>query len=125
MPSRQPNPEDLPDAQRIGLALKRLREERGLLQREVVEQMGKPPSSIPLIGRWERGTTAPSVTNVWQYLRAIDADFADLERALQPPPDPAARSRLQEIADQLNRLGREAVNERRHPRNDSWRGFSS
>ncbi len=121
MPSRKPIPEDLPDAQRIGLALKRLREERGLLQREVVELMGKPSSSIPLIGRWERGSTAPSVTNVWQYLRAIDADFSDLERALRPPPDPARRSRLQEIADQLNRLGREATVSSRRPREARWR----
>ncbi len=121
MPSRQPIPEDLPDAQRIGLALKRLREERLLLQREVVERMGKPPSSIPLIGRWERGITAPSVTNVWQYLRAIGADFADLERELRPPPDPAVRSRLQEIAEQLDRLGREAVGNRRRRREARWR----
>ncbi len=116
MPSRQPIPEDLPDAQRVGLALKRLRERSLLLQREVVERMGKPPSSVPLIGRWERGITAPSVTNVWQYLRAIDADFADLERELQPPPDPAVRSRLEEIAARIDRLGREAVGSRRRLR---------
>ncbi len=87
---------------RLGAALKSLRQERGLLESEVAELMGKKQSAGTQISRWERGERAPISTQLWQYLIAVDASFADLERVLNPKP--ADNRRLREIVRELQAL---------------------
>ena len=80
MPERQRTPDP-----RLGQAMRRMRELRRLTLRQVADRMGRKPSFITHIARWERGTTSPSADNLWRYLRAIGASFAALERELRPP----------------------------------------
>ncbi len=99
----------LPDKEtlqrRQGEALRRLREDRGLTHAQVAERMGKKPSAGTQISRWERGRESPSGYQLWGFLIAIESNFADLERELNPKP-PTNR-RLREIALELQALARE------------------
>jgi len=89
---------------RLADALKSLREDRALSVYEIAERMGKKRSAAPMIYRWERGETAPVATQLWAFLLAVEASFADLERKLNPQP--ASNRRLREIARELDALAR-------------------
>ena len=89
---------------RLADALKSLREDRGLTVVEVAERMGKKRSAAPMIYRWKRGETVPVATQLWAFLLAIEASFADLERKLNPQP--AGNRRLREIARELDAMAR-------------------
>ncbi len=87
---------------RLGAALKSLRQESGLREGEVAERMGKKKSAGTQISRWERGERAPISIQLWLYLMAVDASFADLERVLNPKP--SGNRRLREIVRELQEL---------------------
>ncbi len=97
-----------PDAEtlklRLAAALKSLREDRGLSVRHVAERMGKKRTAGIQITRWELGQASPGAYQLWAFLIAIDASFADLERKLNPKP-PTNR-RLREIAREIEALSR-------------------
>ncbi len=87
---------------RLGAALKLLRQERGLLESDVAERMGKKKTAGTQVSRWERGEAAPIATQLWAYLQAIDASFADLDRVLDPKP--SSNRRLRDIARELQSI---------------------
>ncbi len=89
---------------RLASALKSLREDSGLSVYDIAERMGKKRSSAPIIYRWERGETVPVATQLWAFLLAVEASFADLERKLNPKP--ASNRRLREIARELDAMAR-------------------
>ncbi len=99
---------------KLGAALRRLREDRGLREIDVAERMGKKPGSSALISRWERGESAPIATQLWGYLTAIEASFADLDRELNPRPK--TNRRLAEIARELKELAPGSIEPPRHCR---------
>ena len=86
----------------LGDALKRLRERRGLTFEEVAARMGKSPTAGPQIFRWENGEATPLSDNLWLFLLAVDATFADLHRELNPAPEKSER--LSEIVKELQAL---------------------
>ena len=92
--------------QRLGEAIKKLRERTGMSLGDVAEHMGKKRSAAAQLGRWERGETNPTALGIWSYLSALDATFADLHRVLDPKP--AASRRLAEIATELEHMATEA-----------------
>ncbi len=98
----------LPDKEtlrrRLAEALKQLRTERGLTERELAQRMGKKPHAGTQISRWERGEATPGADQLWRILLALDASFADLERQLNPKP--TSSRRLKEIARELQALAR-------------------
>lgn len=89
---------------RLADALKSLREDRALSVYEIAERMGKKRSSAPMIYRWERGESVPVATQLWAFLVAIGASFADLEHKLNPKP--ASDQRLREIARELDAMAK-------------------
>ncbi len=107
----------LPDP-RIGSALRKMREQRWLTLRQVAERLGRKSSFITHIARWERGIASPSADNLWKYLRAIGASFADLERELRPSGKPASSPALARIAREMEMLATRGTGQsnRRRPR---------
>ena len=91
-------PSDLPD--RIGAAMRSLRQEEGLTQRQVAERMGLSRLTQPLIGRYERGQRVPRVDQLLRYLEAIDSSPAAFIRRLNrsTPFSHRIRRLLQELA---------------------------
>ena len=87
---------------KLGAALKRLREDRRLSHADLAERMGKKRSAGTQISRWERGEAAPVAHQLWGFLIAIDASFADLDREVNPKP--ATSRRLEEIAAELQAM---------------------
>ncbi len=94
-----PDPETL--RRRLGEALQKLRLGRSLTAPEVAHRMGEEPSTSFEISPWERGEAAPQADQLWSYLNAIGASFAELGRELDPPAD---NPRLQEILRQMQSL---------------------
>ena len=90
---------------RIAQALRTLRRNRGLTEKEIAVRMGKKASAETQIARWERGETAPTSHQLGAYLIAADSSFADLERALNPSPP--TKLRLREIARELESIARD------------------
>ncbi len=84
---------------RIGEALARLRQRRDLTPTQIARRMGKDPSDIT---RWERGETPLLADELWRYLRALEASFADLDQQLEPQ---VANFRLRKIAGKLDAMG--------------------
>ena len=87
---------------RIGRALRRLRERRGLTRVEVARRLGMKRSSSGQIARWERGKCSPRASALWRVLVAVDASFSKLHSELLPPSP--ARARLQEIQKELQAM---------------------
>lgn len=87
---------------KLGKALKRLRERRGLTKGEVAVRMGKKRSAGTQLSRWEGGKAAPIYDQLWRFLIAVDANFTDLDRELNPRP--IRNERLREIARELEAL---------------------
>ncbi len=90
---------------RLGEALRKLREGRSLTEAEVARRMGESPSAGTQISRWERGDALLAAHQLWGYLIAVDASFADLGRELAPAT--AINPRLREIARELDSLAPE------------------
>lgn len=88
----------------LGKALRTLRGNRGMTEKEVAIRMGKKASAETQIARWERGDASPLSHQLWAYLLAIDSSFADLDRVLNPKP--ATNLRLREIARELESLAK-------------------
>ncbi len=84
---------------RIGEALARLRQRRDLTPTQIARRMGKDPSNIT---RWERGETPLLADELWRYLRALEASFADLDQQLEPQ---VPNFRLRKIAGKLDAMG--------------------
>ncbi len=97
-----PDPQTL--RRRLGEALRTLREGRSLTVIQVADRMGEGRSFTAQIERWERGEASPLADQFWAYLLAVDASFVDLGYELDPG---RASPRLQEIARELDSLGRE------------------
>ena len=89
----------------IAQALRTLRRNRGLTEKEVAVRMGKKASAETQIARWERGETSATSHQLWAYLIAVDSSFADLDRVLNP--NPPSNLRLREIARELESLARD------------------
>ncbi len=89
---------------KLGQALRSLREAHGLTIYDIAERMGKKRSSGSQVGRWERGEVAIAGDQLWAFLEALDFNFFDLAHELHPAP--VTDSRLEEIARQLEQLGR-------------------
>ncbi len=88
--------------QRLGQALRNLREPLGLTIYDVARRMGRKRSYGSHVGRWERAAVMPRADQLWAYLRAVGATFADLGRELDPEPETnprleAIKRRLQEL----------------------------
>ena len=96
---------------RMGRALRRLRERRGLTMAEVARRLGMKASSSSQISRWEQGKCSPRSTALWRYTEAVDASLHDFVNELIPAPP--GSERLQEIARELDWL---AENDGRGPR---------
>ena len=88
----------------LGQALRSLRGDRGLTEKEVALRMGKKASAETQIARWERGDASPLSHQLWAYLIAIDSSFGDLDRVVNPKPTTSRR--LREIARELETLAR-------------------
>ncbi len=89
---------------KLGQALRTLRGNRGMTEKEVAVRMGKKASAETQIARWERGDASPLSHQLWGYLIAIDSSFGDLDRVLNPKP--ATNLRLREIARELESLAK-------------------
>ena len=98
---RSSKPED--SVVRVGKALRRLRESRGLTKVEVACRLGMKPSSSGQVARWERGKCSPRFEAVWDYVEAVEASLEELMAALVPSK---ASARLEEIARELDSLAR-------------------
>ncbi len=104
----------LPDKEtlrrRLAEALTQLRKDRGLTESELAQRMGKKPHAGTQISRWERCEATPGADQLWLYLIALDASFADpdrpkLERAFgRPvikPPEVALEARAENLVRHL------------------------
>lgn len=69
-------PSNLP--QRLGNAMRTLREEIGLSQYEIARRMGLNASAQSQLGRYERGETIPRADTLKRYLDAVGATWSDL-----------------------------------------------
>ncbi|MBE7090502.1 MAG: helix-turn-helix transcriptional regulator [Clostridiales bacterium] len=56
-------------------ALKELREEKGLSQKQVAELLGLPISTY---ANWEQGRREPSITDIFRLLQVFDATANEL-----------------------------------------------
>jgi len=88
---------------RIGKALREVRRRRSVDATELARRLGKLPSQIY---RWERGETVAGIDQVFRYLDALDATFADFDRALDPDRVAPRNPRLRAIAEELDALSR-------------------
>ncbi len=97
----------LPDRQtrrrRLGSTIETLRERAGLSAAEIARAMGEDAAFGARIALWEAGREAPSVDELWRFLEAAGATFADLDPGLRPE---ASNPRLKEIAAELEALNR-------------------
>ncbi len=66
----------------LGPALKRLRAAKGLTQEEVAVRFGR---QVQTISRLEQPGSNPKAVTLLRYLNALDADFGDLQRAVDDP----------------------------------------
>jgi transcriptional regulator with XRE-family HTH domain len=73
-------PEDLVSRQ-VGAALRRLRLERRLGQKQVAARAG---ITRPMLSRYEHGQQHPSLPNLVKVLRALDCSAEDFGRHLGP-----------------------------------------
>ena len=67
------------DLERLGSALRILRKQSGLQQKDISARTGVSRSQI---SRYERGRDIPGVTTLVKYLDAVGADFQALHDAL-------------------------------------------
>ncbi len=96
---------DLPARQRrLATALKTLREKGELSATEAAEGMGEGLSFGATIERWESAEAAPSADELWRFIDAVGATFAELEVEVDPS---AKNPALEQIAAQLDAMGRE------------------
>lgn len=72
---------------RVGHAIRTARIAAGLTQRELAKTLGR---NIGTIGEWERGVTAPSLTELGPLCRALGVDC---ERFVEPPSRPEMTGR--------------------------------
>ena len=90
---------------RIGTAMRSLRQDRKLTQRQVARRMGLSPSTQPLVGRYETGQIVPGVDQLLRYLEAIDSSptefFCRLNRSAQ-----SSKNRIRELLEELSQLRR-------------------
>jgi len=98
------------DPGKIGSALQRLRERRGLKQAQVAERLGR---SIQTISRLEQAGANPQASSLVRYLDAIGATLSDLDTELRAadPLDEAVRDVDQRLVDEpeLRRLAKEML----------------
>ncbi len=80
------------DRERLGPALKALREARGLKQADVARAIGR---SEPNVSRLERAGANPQASSLLAYLEAIGADLEDLHGELAER-DPAISAALEQ-----------------------------
>ncbi len=98
------------DPEKIGPALKRLREGRGLKQAQVAERLGR---STQTISRLEQGGANPQASSLVRYLDAIGATLSNLDTEIEAadPLDDAVRDVDQRLRDEpeLRRLAAELL----------------
>ncbi len=86
---------------RLATALKTLREQSELSTSDAAEGMGEGLSFGTTIEQWESASGAPSADELWRFLTAVGASFAELEAEL----DPAVKDpRLRAIAEEMDAL---------------------
>ncbi len=86
---------------RLAGALRLFRERSELTAVDVAERMGEGASVAATIRSWESAEAAPSADELWRFLDAVEATFAELEGELDPE---AKDPRLREIAAELDAL---------------------
>lgn len=94
--------------ERLGDALRLLRESRGLSQRSVAEALGVEPS---VVSGWERGRRQPSLKRFGQLADHLEIDLGDLDDALALTGRPAGRrgGDEEEVPLEPRRLARRLV----------------
>lgn len=93
---------------KLGKALREARQSRGVDGVELARRLGKQPAQIY---RWERGEAAAGIDQVYGYLKALGACFAELDTSLDLAPKPSRA--LRTIARHLDQLGRDLPKGRR------------
>jgi transcriptional regulator with XRE-family HTH domain len=73
-------PPPLPPDPVLGLAIKELRETRGLTQEELATQAG---TTVGTVSRMEAAKSAPAWATVMQIVDAMGVSLADLARAVE------------------------------------------
>ena len=76
--------------------LHQLRRERGLSQDELAARIG---TKGPAIGRYERGTAAPTIETATRLADALGTSLDYLVALTDHLPDPETRARLEAIAE--------------------------
>ena len=88
---------------RLGGALRQVRRDRNVDGGELARRLGKLPTQIY---RWERGDAAAGIDQVYGYLKALGASFAEIDEALSPAKRRPGSQRLRAIAEELRALAR-------------------
>jgi transcriptional regulator with XRE-family HTH domain len=73
-------PPPLPPDRALGLAIKELRETRGLTQEELATQAG---TTVGTVSRMEAAKSAPAWATVMQIIKAMDVSLLELARAVE------------------------------------------
>ncbi len=73
-------PPPLPPDPALGLAIKELREARGLTQEELATQAG---TTVGTVSRMEAAKSAPAWATVMQIIDAMDVSLPDLARTIE------------------------------------------
>ena len=88
--------------ERIALAMRALREDRGLTLEEAAERIGMSSSNL---SRWERGRRTPRADRLWDFLSGLGFDFGDLDRAIEKMKTPRRKPQSSgELLDELRSL---------------------
>jgi len=75
---------------RLGPALRRLRQRRGWTQKELARASGL---SADVVSRYERGVRRPGLGTLWNLLEAMESDLGELHQALESAGGRAAGGR--------------------------------
>lgn len=86
---------------RLGKALRQVRRSRNVDGGELARRLGKQATQIY---RWERGEAAAGIDQVYRYLEALGASFAELDEALEATKRQPGSHRLKAIAEELRAL---------------------
>jgi transcriptional regulator with XRE-family HTH domain len=82
-------PPPLPPDPALGVAIKQLREARGLTQEELATRAG---TTVGTVSRMEAAKSAPAWATVMQTIQSLDVSLAELARAVETASPRVRRS---------------------------------
>ena len=95
--------------ERLGPAIKALRERRSMTQIELAERCDLSRGAI---GQFERGLASPSIDTLGRILEILEADLSDLQRELDGGPEAPSEPAPQFLDIAGVRLGPDEVERR-------------